>query len=253
MRKKLFFLALVLLGLCGSVNAYEVKWVEKPDKILIGQPLHLVFNVGTSDLEGAGGQLLQLIVTDQDLEVFAHYAPRLDASGNFTQDVVFPAEGRYILFFCFKPVLETPVALRAVMDAGKVKNPFPTVRMYFDTEKLTDDLMRAAFVTQPEEPVAGQETLITYTFAEAKTGKPVQNLQDCLGNGGSLVAINANGQTLSRSLTLENIGAADPAKALYGPQLNFKITFPQKGIYKMWGEFRRRNQTVVIPFMLMVK
>ena len=227
--------------------------MEKPDKVVVDQPLHLVFNVGTKDLENSGGQSLHLIVVDQDLEMFAHYSPPADASGNFTQDLMFPAEGRYLLFFYFKPQLETPVVLRAVMDAGKMISPFPTVRLYFDTEKLTDDMMRAAFVTQPEEPVANRETIITYTFVEAKSDKPIQNLQDFLGHGGSLVAISANGQTLLRSLSQEAIVMADPAKVFYGPQLNFKMTFPQKGIYKMWGEFRRHNQTVVVPFMLMVK
>lgn len=238
---------LILVGLASTGWGYEITFKELPTKIAAGQPVPLAFTVGTTKLEVIGGQQMHLVVVDVDLELFYHYFPVMDTSGNFTQELVFPQDGRYLLYFYFKPALE-PVVIKTVpLDVGKVTNKFGTVRMYLDNETLTDDGNVVRFTTEPEEVKEKTESTFSFIIAELKSGKPVKNLLPFAGEGQQLVIINAVKNVYLQIQSEEQVAAA------VGPELHFKVTFPQKGIYKMWLEYRSKKLVNMVPLMIMVR
>lgn len=236
-----------IICLAGTGWSYEVIFKEKPIKPIANKVVPLVFNVGTTDLVEIGGQKMNLVLVDQDLELMFHFFPAADAAGNFSQEVAFPQDGRYLLYFYFQPAGQVPVVKIVPVDVGKVVNKFGTVRMYLDNEKLTDDWQVVRFTTEPEE--IKEKTEITFAFMvnELKSGKPVQNLLPYAGGGAQLVSINAAEDIYLQKQSVEQ-GAAT-----YGPELHFKVTFPKKGIYKLWLEFRTKKKMNTIPFVLQVK
>ncbi len=238
---------LFLACLAGSGWGYEITFKDKPVKLSVNTPVPLVFNVGTVDLEEIAGQKMHLVVVDKDLEMMFHFSPVADAAGNFRQEVIFPEEDRYLLYFYFQPVGSVPVVKIVPLDVGKRINKFGTVRMYLENEKRTADGDTVCFITDPEEVKEKTETMFTFILAITKSGKPVKTLLPYAGRGAQLIAINAN-QDVYLQTQSEEQGAAT-----YGPELHFKVTFPQKGMYKLWLEYRTKKKMNTIPFMLQVK
>ena len=244
MRK--FLCVLIVTGLTCTGWCYEITFKEKPAKIVSGQPVSIAFTVGTNQLEVIGGQQMHLVLVDLDLELFYHYFPAMEATGTFTQELIFPQDGRYLLYFYFKPALEPAVVKIVPLDVGKVVNKFGTIRMYLDNEKLSDDGNIIRFTAEPEEVREKTEVTFTFTIAELKSGKPVKNLLPHAGEGAQLVIINA-----AKNIYLQ-IQSEEQGAAAAGPGLHFKVTFPQKGIYKMWLEYRSKKTINTIPVMLQV-
>lgn len=246
-RVKKSFFVLAMICLAGMAWGYEVTFKEKPVKLPINKIVPLVFNVGTVDLAEIGGQKMHLVLVDLDLEMMFHCFPAADAAGNFSQDVVFPQDGRYLLYFYFQPSGQAPVVKIVPLDVGKVVNKFGTVRMYLDNEKITADWQAVRFTTEPEEIKEKTEINFTFLVAEMKSGKPVQNLLPYAGGGAQLVAINATQDIYLQKQSVEQ------GLAAYGPELHFKVIFPKKGIYKLWLEFRSKKKMNTVPFTLQVK
>ncbi len=236
----------ILAGLASTGWGYEITFKEQPAKISAGKPISLAFNVGTTKLGVIGGRQMHLVLVDLDLELFYHYFPAMDTAGNFKQELVFPQDGRYLLYFFFKPALEPTVVKIVPIDVGKVVNKFGTVRMYLDNEKITADWNVVRFTTEPEEVKEKTETIFTFTIAELKSGKPVKNLLPYAGEKQQLVIINA-----AKNVYLQ-VQSEEQGVAAAGPELHFKVTFPQKGIYKLWLEYRSKKMINTIPLMIQV-
>ncbi len=243
---KKFLCLLALLSLACTGWSYEITFKEKPAKIAAGQPVALGFTVGTANLEAIGGRQMHLVLVDLDLEWFHHYFPAMDAAGNFTQELVFPQDGRYLLYFYFQPVHEPAVVKTVPLDVGKVTNKFGTVRMYLDNEKLTDDWNVVRFITEPEEVKEKTEITFSFSIGELKSGKPVKNLLPFAGAGQQLVIIKA-----TKDVYLQ-VQSEEQGAAAAGPELHFKATFPQKGIYKLWLEYRSKKVVNIVPLMIQV-
>lgn len=240
-------LCLLVLGSLACTGwSYEITFKEKPAKIVAGQPVSLGFTVGTASLEEIGGQRMHLVLADIDLEWFHHYFPVMDAAGNFTQEIVFPQDGKYLLYFFFQPSLEPAIVKTVPLDVGKVTNKFGTVRMYLDNEKITEDWNVVRFTTEPEEVKEKTEITFTFVVAELKAGKLIKNLLPFAGAGQQLVIINA-----AKDIYLQ-IQSEEQGAAAAGPALHFKVTFPQKGIYKLWLEYRSKKLVNTVPFMIQV-
>jgi len=257
--KKIFLMGWLLLAASTRLLAYEINWVNKPDQIMPEARQHLTFNVGSAgvSLENIAGQVMQMVVVDQSLDTYMHYFPVQGADGNFSQDIVFPNEGQYLFFFYFQPKSGTPVTLRSTLDVGEVTDWFATVSMYFDTEQFTDDDMKVAFTVVPKDIKEKTETQVTFAFIDGQSGQPVKDLQGYLQAAGELVMINAAGKIYKQVPSVERMPeVVDPKKAnkiFFGPWVNFQVSFPEKGIYKLWGEFRHRNKMIIVPFMVWVK
>ncbi len=242
-----FWCILFIVCLAYASWGYEITFKEKPAKPVLNTAVPLVFNVGAMDLEEIAGQRMNLVMVDKDLEIMYHFAPVADAAGDFKQEIIFPEEDRYLLYFYFQPAGSVPVVKIVPLDVGKLVNKFGTVSMCLENEKRTADGSVICFITNPEELKEQTEIMFTFIFAELKSGRPIKTLLPYAGRGAQLIAINANQDTYLQKQSEEQGAAA------YGPELHFKITFPKKGIYKLWLEYRTKKAMKTVPFLLQVK
>jgi hypothetical protein len=37
-----------------------------------------------------------------------------------------------------------------------------------------------------------------------------------------------------------------------GPEITFAVTLPKSGLYKVWGQFRHRDEIITAPFVIKV-
>lgn len=244
--KKLLLLS-VLICLAGNAWSYEVVFKEKPAKLEAKKVMSFVFNVGTADLKEIAGRKMHLVMVDKDLEMMFHFSPDADVAGNFTQEIMFPEESRYHLYFYFQPAGSPPIIKSMIMDVGKMINKFGTVRMYLENQKKTADGSVVCLLTDPEELKEQVETMITFVFADTKSAKPLKSIQPLADSGAQLVVINSNKDVY---LQLQSEERSLPA---YGPELHFKMKFPRKGVYKVWLEYKTKKGMNGIPFTLQVK
>ena len=88
------------------------------------------------------------------------------------------------------------------------------------------------------------ETSITFALLD-DAGAPVNDLQTYLGAMGHLVILSADGR--------DYVHAHNDAKSAPDGRVRFEAHFPNPGLYKGWGQFRRGEDVSTVPFVIEVK
>ncbi|MDE7552966.1 hypothetical protein CN324_15150 [Bacillus anthracis] len=91
---------------------------------------------------------------------------------------------------------------------------------------------------------AKQETMLTFTFKNAKTKEPITDLQPYLGAVGHVVILDKDSK--------QYVHVHPMVEDAKGPEAVFHATFPSPGIYKVWGEFKQNNKVFTVPFVVEV-
>lgn len=94
---------------------------------------------------------------------------------------------------------------------------------------------------------ANRETKLTFDLREKFSNQPLADLQPYLGEKGHLVILRQ-----SSTLTAADYIHAHAAKDLPASQVHFITSFPQPGLYKLWGQFNRNGKIVVADFWVKV-
>jgi P-type Cu+ transporter len=103
------------------------------------------------------------------------------------------------------------------------------------------------------EAVAGETSELAFTFTDAATGRPVDDLQPYLAAAGHVVIMRADGQTFAHEHADVEDADGDPVFALpgqeFGPELDVHAEFATPGVYRLWGQFRLADGSVLtVPF-----
>jgi Cu+-exporting ATPase len=189
---------------------------------------------------------MHLIVTRDDLGSFAHIHPTpTGAPGTFAVPVTFPTAGEYTLHAEFKRVGEmadvvasatariagTPVAAQPVRESGRVQ---------------VVDGVRVELTGDAE---AGHRSRLTYRFTDAATGRPVTTLRPYLAAAGHIVVKPADGHGFAHEHAEVEDADGNPVFALpgqeFGPDLDVHAAFPRPGLYRLWGQFRTADGSVM--------
>jgi hypothetical protein len=48
------------------------------------------------------------------------------------------------------------------------------------------------------------------------------------------------------------MGMTSPSMTYGGPEITFPATLPKSGLYKVWGQFRHRDEIITAPFVIKV-
>ncbi|WP_263704927.1 hypothetical protein [Bacillus thuringiensis] len=91
---------------------------------------------------------------------------------------------------------------------------------------------------------AKQETMLTFTFKNAKTKEPITDLQPYLGAVGHVVILDKDSK--------QYVHVHPMVEDAKGPEAVFQATFPSPGIYKVWGECQQNNKVFTVPFVVEV-
>ena len=92
-----------------------------------------------------------------------------------------------------------------------------------------------------------------FSFSEASTGEPVDDLQPFLAAAGHVVVMRADAKTFAHEHAEVEDEERRPVFALpgqtFGPELDVHAEFDTPGVYQLWAQFRLANGDVVtVPF-----
>ncbi|MFF2483114.1 hypothetical protein [Paenibacillus sp. NPDC058071] len=188
-------------------------------------------------------KLMHLIIVSKDLSYFEHAHPEYKGSGKFEVSVSFPAAGEYKLIADFTLSGLSHAVQRSdwLTVQGKEPAPQPIIP---DKEGTLKTVSAVDATLSHGTLAAGAETALTFRFSDAKTKKPIEDLQPYLGAIGHVVILSEDAEQFLHVHPLEEAGA--------GPEATFETTFPRSGIYKLWGQFQRGGQVFTVPFVVEV-
>ena len=197
-----------------------------------------------ADFETFQEKLMHLIVVSDDLQVFQHLHPQYNGQGIFKMQMQLPQGGNYTLFSDYKPKgLPEQVSTIQLQANG---SPVPVSSPNFSTQEQVDTTL-VGLKLPPEGLKAGISQEISFQLKDATNNQAVNDLQPYLGSQGHLVIVRQS-QVLDRG----NYIHAHALPSTKSGNVTFHTTFPEPGIYKIWGQFQRNGKAITIPFWIKV-
>lgn len=183
---------------------------------------------------------LHLIVVSKDLTYFNHIHPEFKGQGKFEIATQFPAGGEYKLIADFIPTggKQLTETKWVKVEGNSKQNPITP-----DTE-LTKVVEGKEVTLAFNQLKAGKELQMTFTIHDAQSKKPITNLQPYLGAVGHVVILSADAEQYIHNHPIDELAK--------GPEATFATQFPQKGIYKIWGQFQHEDKVFTVPFVVQV-
>lgn len=260
--------------------AYRAEFATEPAEVKAGEPVTLSFTV--KDAKGAAVRDLQivhekpmhLLVVSNDLAEFNHLHPEPQADGSLKVTHTFPNGGAYKLYADFTPPNASQIVDRLDVNvAGDAR-----VRVALVADQTTKTIDGLCVTMRPDKPLrAGDELLLNFAAADAKTGKPATDLQPYLGSLAHFVIISEDTTDFlhAHPMTKEEMSEAggahggmdqeakphahdaaemrDEAKQGTSPsEVAAHTTFPRAGLYKIWAQFQRGGRVITVPYVVRV-
>lgn len=230
----------------GEQKAPTLMVQTDPAQVVAGQPatLKMMFHdaggAAVKDFDVLHEQKVHLIVVRDGLDTFAHLHPAIDPAGNATATYTFPTGGTYRLYADHQPTGGKPATAMAELKVAGESPAAPPLTPNVPGRVEADGL--AARVTV-ENAKAGGEGTVRFELTEP-AGQPLADLQPYMGAMGHLVVLSRDGKEYVH---------AHPADGKTAPGLvAFQAHFPKAGLYKGWGQFRRKDTVRVVPFVVKV-
>ena len=239
-----------------DAREYVVDMTAAPQAVRPGRPVHLTFTIRDPQSRAAVRNFaivhdkpFHLFIVSHDLEYYDHVHPEMRPDGTWTIDVTMPKAGYYKLYSDFLPIGGTPQVVPRVLVAGE-PGDLDEARAHLPADDLapkTADSMTVSVSLPSGGLVAGLDEKVLYHVADAKTGKPVTNLEPYLA---------AYGHTLVLSEDTMEYVHAHPVELLPdriedaagGPDLTFKALLPKPGRYRLWTQLKRGGVVSTVRF-----
>ena len=202
------------------------------------------------ELDTVHEKVMHFIVVREDLANFQHVHPEFNpATGEFTlADFTLPNDGEYRLFADFTPAAsqmgpdgdKLPVTIHQDVKVGNLANYKP--QPIGTTEKSkTFDGYQVTLIPNSASLVSGSD--IGFDFEIKKDGKPVTNLEKYLGALGHTVVLRESNLQFIHAHALQK--PTDPQTG----KVNFVITFPEAGNYKLFSQFQHEGKIITSNFV----
>lgn len=225
---------------------YPVRLLTSPRVVKPGAPAELIFeildpktNQRVTKFEVVHEKLFHLFLVSDDLKFFAHEHPTPGADGLFRYTAVFPKAAAYRLLCDFYPAGGTPqLHARTFITAGYKPPAVLTVaQLETDVYPKTAENLEVGLEMIPVQPIAGQPALLFFTLS------PADGLEQYLGAWGHMLAASAD---------LIDTIHTHPFIADGGPRIQFNVTFPREGMYRLWVQFQRQGKVNTVQFTVPV-
>lgn len=248
-------------GLNGDRTKRYTMSFYPPDTVEPNQPVTLSFKVYDAN---SGNQvflfntiydkLVHMIVVNQSLTFFEHIHPT-QTDTDFEITTTFPQNGIYHIYQDFQPFGGIEQQFGFTLPVGDTSNlPKPNFKDDTNKTKTFGDYTASVSYPKPLSAAAmsiGQQS-ITFTLKDAKTGKPVTDLEPYLAAFGHLTLVNT--KTYDYIHVHPNNLTAPPPNAKSGPTVTFLplgLYGPIKpGLYRMFAEFNPRGNLQTMDFTI---
>ncbi|QJD82758.1 hypothetical protein [Cohnella herbarum] len=185
---------------------------------------------------------LHLIAVSKDLSYFDHIHPEYKGNGQFEITTAFPSGGDYKLFADYIPTGGSATTKSEwIKVEGRAAEQVPIEPS--DEHSVIVDGVEISLVNN--HPEAGKEMMLNFKLSDAKSKEPITDLEPYLGAVGHVVILSEDTEQYLHVHPME-----EKAK---GPDAKFMTTFPNTGVYKIWGQFQRNGKTFISPFVVEVK
>lgn len=184
---------------------------------------------------------MHLIVVSKDLSFFDHIHPEYKGDGKFVVTTQFPNSGDYKLFADYVP---TGSSATSKSEWVTVEGTAPKLAEIIPEANFVKTVNDIDVTLSFDHLMADMDLNLKFNMVDAKTKKPVTDLQPYLGAVGHVVIISADAEQY-----LHVHPTDEKAK---GPDAEFMTKFPKSGIYKIWGQFQRNGETFIVPFVVNV-
>jgi len=243
----------LVLGTPYDTREYRLDRQTMPGVVKAGEKATMLFKVfhpGTGDqikkFEVVHDRQYHLFVISQDMESFQHIHPAQQADGAWSIDVTLPRPGYYKVLSDFLPSGgASQFIARPLVTAGYTGDLVAgSARLVPDTAmtKTVDDVT-ATVSYEPSVFVAGLYGHLRFSLTEARTGRPITNLQTYLGAFGHTLIMSEDMVDYVHSHPIDVLPPdATPQNLRGGPYVSFEGLMPKPGRYRAWTQFRRNNQ-----------
>jgi hypothetical protein len=253
--------------------------------LVAGKPQNLTIQVRSAEgkaieqFDTAHEKLMHLILVRNDLSYFTHLHSESVNKGKLQFIANLPADGQYTAFADYVPKGAQQQVSTQTLSVGKDKASASTTPLTPDAtlNKSVGDL-KVSLLFNPKTIKPGQETAVTLDIKDA-AGKPVADLQPYLGAMGHLVIIrqspvltaanylhahpkemagmsnmsampgNKSSMAMEKSMDVEH---AKQSNTFTPGQVAFETTFPESGVYKLWGQFQRNGKVITADFTISI-
>ena len=194
---------------------------------------------------------MHLIATRDDLGTFAHVHPEpTGRPGELAVSLTFPTAGTFDLHteFARQGSMSNILDRHTITVAGaSPATPAPLVAG--PRERVVDGLR----VTLSGPARADATSDLSFSFADARTGRPVDDLKPYLAAAGHIVVLRADGGDFAHEHAEGETSDGSTVFALpgtqFGPRLDAHFRFHTAGVYQLWAQFRLANGHVItVPF-----
>ena len=239
-----------------DAREYLVDMTASPQAVRPGRRAHLTFTIRDPETRAVVRTFaivhekpFHLFVVGHDLEYYDHVHPEMQRDGTWAIDVTVPKPGYYKLYSDFLPIGGTPQVIPRLLVAG---NPgdLDQARAHLAADDLAPksaDSLNVSLSLPADGLEAGRDEKLVYHITDAKTGKPVTDLQPYLAAYGHTLVVSEDTMEYVHAHPVELL----PEKvedAAGGPDLTFKALLPKPGRYRLWTQLRRGDVVSTVRF-----
>lgn len=185
-------------------------------------------------------KLMHLIIISEDLSVFQHLHPEYKGNGLFTIKIKFPKGGQYQLL---ADVVPNGYKASTVTEWVNVDGDIDDEELVID-DSLTKIIDGKRVSLSFDQIQTNKDLNMTFTIHDNETGEPITDLKPYLGAIGHVVIVSEDGEQYIHSHPMNNDTS--------GPKAEFMTSFPENGLYKIWGQFNHQGEIVTVPFVIEV-
>jgi hypothetical protein len=215
-----------------DIAEYQMDLSTSPQTLRPGEPAQLIFAIRdpwkgrpVNNFQVVHERLFHMFIIGQDLEFFVHDHPALMPGGTFRYEhLKLPKAGMYRVLGDFYPDGATPQLIaKTILVPGAPPAPVHLARDYSAKDAAN---LHVEFRTDPPQAIAGMNTQLHFVVG------PGDGFEKYLG---------AWGHMLVASEDLIDLIHTHPFAADGGPHLQFNVTFPRPGTYRVWVQFQRKG------------